>query len=270
MSARILIIEDNLTNMELMIYLLNAFGYSTLTASDGEAGLERARREHPDLIICDIQIPKMNGYEVAHQLKSHPVLRHIPLVAVTAYAMVDDRDKALAAGFDGYMTKPIDPETFIQQVEKFLPHNPGSNPGHAAATIQQTSNPLTGNSATILAVDNSLVNLELLRSTLEPFGYHVITAGGTKQAMALLQNTRPDLIISDVHIPGESGYDFIRVVKADPRLRQIPFVFLSSTVWRDHDPEVGLSLGADRFLLRPMEPEALLAEIEACLHERNA
>src|SRR5262245_54688307 len=105
MPARILIIEDNPTNLDLMTYLLTAFGHTALTAADGEEGLEAVRREVPDLIICDVQLPQMDGYEVARWLKSHPQFRAIPLVAVTALAMVGDRDKMLAAGFDGYIAK---------------------------------------------------------------------------------------------------------------------------------------------------------------------
>ena len=120
MPARILIIEDNPTNLDLMTYLLQAFGHAPLTAWDGEEGLEAACREAPDLIICDVQLPKVDGYEIARWLKSHPHLCTLPLVAVTALAMVGDRDKVLAAGFDGYIAKPISPDTFVGEVEEFL------------------------------------------------------------------------------------------------------------------------------------------------------
>ena len=121
--ARILAIEDNPTNLELMAYLLRAFGYEVLEATDGEVGLAVARRERPDLIICDVQMPGVDGYEVARQLKSDPTLRMIPLLAITALAMVGDRDKVLAAGFDGYIAKPLTPQTFVQQVAAFLQPN---------------------------------------------------------------------------------------------------------------------------------------------------
>src|SRR5215211_5441343 len=124
MPARILIIEDNPTNLDLMTYLLSAFGHTPLMAHDGEEGLQAAQRETPDLIICDLQLPRLNGYEVARWLKSHPGLRAIPLVAVTALAMVGDRDKVLAAGFDGYIAKPIVPRSFVGEVEAFLGRQP--------------------------------------------------------------------------------------------------------------------------------------------------
>jgi two-component system cell cycle response regulator len=128
--ARILIIEDNPTNLELMSYLLTAFGHTTLTAYDGATGLETARGEAPELIICDVQMPGLDGYMVAQRLKSDPGTCAIPLVAVTAVAMVGDRDRALAAGFDGYITKPIVPEAFVGQVEAFLARD-----RHAAARL---------------------------------------------------------------------------------------------------------------------------------------
>ncbi|MEW6181842.1 MAG: response regulator [Bacillota bacterium] len=120
MPYRILVIEDNLTNLELMTYLLRAFNYVVLSAGDGTQGIDLARRKKLDLIICDVHLPKVDGYEVARRLKSHLALRRIPLVAVTALAMVGDRDKVLAAGFDGYIDKPIMPELFVKQIETFL------------------------------------------------------------------------------------------------------------------------------------------------------
>src|SRR5467141_2182375 len=121
MPARILIIEDNQANLDLMSYLLEAFGHTLLTVADGEAGLESAHRERPDLIICDVQLPGTDGYEVARRLKSDAASRAIPLVAVTALAMVGDRERLLTSGFDGYLAKPIDPEGFVHQIDTFLP-----------------------------------------------------------------------------------------------------------------------------------------------------
>jgi two-component system, cell cycle response regulator DivK len=121
MAARILLIEDNKTNLELTDYLLKSSGYSTLAAGNGEEGVRAARKEHPDLIICDLQMPVKNGYEVVAELKKDPLVRSIPIIALTALSMPGDRNNVLAAGFDGYLSKPIDPETFVRSVEDFLP-----------------------------------------------------------------------------------------------------------------------------------------------------
>jgi len=121
MAARVLIIEDNKANLELVEYLLKASGYATLAARDGAEGVLTARKERPDLIICDLQMPVMDGYEVVRELKKDPQLRSIQVIAVTALSMPGDRANVLAAGFDGYLSKPIDPETFVRTVESFVP-----------------------------------------------------------------------------------------------------------------------------------------------------
>jgi CheY-like chemotaxis protein len=120
MSARVLVIEDNASSLELMIYLLESFGHLPLGAWDGEEGIKVARSERPDLILCDVQLAAMDGHEVCRRLKSDPVLNSIPLVALTAYAMVGDREKMLAEGFDGYLSKPVNPEQIMDQLAPFL------------------------------------------------------------------------------------------------------------------------------------------------------
>jgi len=115
--------------MQLMVYLLEAFGHQTVEAQNGELGLELAQRETFDLILCDIQLPGLDGYAIAKKLKEHPALKRTPLVAVTALAMVGDRDKVLGAGFDGYLPKPIMPETFVSQVEAFLSNHSAARSG---------------------------------------------------------------------------------------------------------------------------------------------
>src|SRR5205085_10909065 len=93
---------------------------TTFAALDGAEGVEAAIRLGPDLILCDLALPKMDGFAVARRLKADASLRDIPLIAVTASAMVGDRDKVIATGFDGYITKPITPETFVSEVESYL------------------------------------------------------------------------------------------------------------------------------------------------------
>lgn len=119
-SQRILVIEDNETNLELMVYLLRSFNYGVITTGNGAQGLEIARREVPDLIICDVHLPEVDGFEVAKQLKTSAKLKNVPLIAVTAMAMVGDREKVLNAGFDYYVSKPIIPEGFIQEVGSIM------------------------------------------------------------------------------------------------------------------------------------------------------
>ena len=118
--ARVLVVEDQDENLDLMVYLLTAFGHEALVARDGEEGLAVAALARPDLVVMDLQMPVMDGYEAAARLKADPGLAEIPLVAVTAYAMVGDQERILRRGFDGYLTKPIDPEVFVSELERHL------------------------------------------------------------------------------------------------------------------------------------------------------
>jgi two-component system cell cycle response regulator len=263
MKPRVLIVEDNAMNRELMDYLLRSFGFDTLSAVHGGVGIDVARRERPDLILCDIQMPTMDGFEFARLAAADPALRDVPLVAVTAYAMVGDRDRILSMGFDGYISKPIDPRDFVRVVTSFLPAHVAPPMPAAAAVAPAAAAAATRH--TILVVDDTPLNLELERGLLGPHGYEVLTADNVPQAMALARRHRPALIISDVGMRSGSGFDFIRAVKAEPALRDIPFMFNSSTYQDDASRNLGLRLGAVCFLVRPIEPEALLAQIERCL-----
>lgn len=120
MSKKILIVEDNEQNLYLATYLLKSSGYTVCVARTGLEGLTTALAEQPDLILMDLQLPEMDGYEATRRLKSDPATRHIPVVAVTSYAMLDDRAKALAAGCAGHLEKPLAPETFVASVAAFL------------------------------------------------------------------------------------------------------------------------------------------------------
>lgn len=117
---RILLIEDNPQNRYLATFLLTKHGYEVIQAFDGPKGIELAAQIQPDLILLDIQLPGMDGYAVARELKTNAQLDSVPIVAVTSYAMVGDRDKCLEAGASGYIEKPINPETFVAELEHFL------------------------------------------------------------------------------------------------------------------------------------------------------
>jgi two-component system cell cycle response regulator len=248
-----------------MVYLLTAFGHETLEAHDGAEGVERASREKLDLILLDIHMPRMDGYEVARRLREDPQCCSIPIVAVTALAMVGDREKILASGFTGYLAKPLEPETFAQQVQGYLG---AAHPASARPPAQSQQQGLPARTsprkkfAVILFVDNLQTNIDFVRNTLEPSGYEVVAALSAKEGLSLAQRTMPDLILSDVHMPHQDGYEFMRMVQADAGLSKIPFVFLSSSVWSPKERERALVQGAKKFIPRPIEPQMLLEQLK--------
>lgn len=120
MKGKILLIEDNEKNRYLVSFLLKSHGYEVVEAVDGRSGIEIAIKTLPDLILLDIQLPGMDGYAVARELRQQDKLNNVPIVAVTSYAMTGDRARVLAAGCTGYIEKPIHPDTFISQVEQHM------------------------------------------------------------------------------------------------------------------------------------------------------
>lgn len=124
MNKTILLIEDNEQNRYLATFLLEKHGYSVVPASNGVTGIELGLSFQPRGILLDIQLPGLDGYEVARALRRNSALDGVPIIAVTSYAMAGDREKAMDAGCDGYIEKPIDPETFVSEVEKFFLREP--------------------------------------------------------------------------------------------------------------------------------------------------
>jgi CheY-like chemotaxis protein len=120
MKPIILLVEDHENNRYLAQFLLEREGFSVAVAVNGKQALEAARLAKPDLVVMDIQMPEMDGYETAERFKSNPALKDIPLVGVSSFAMAGDRAKALKVGFAGYIEKPINPDTFAREVNQFL------------------------------------------------------------------------------------------------------------------------------------------------------
>jgi CheY-like chemotaxis protein len=126
MSHTILVIEDNEQNLYLMRFLLEKHGFEIVEARDGREGIRQAAAVRPSVILLDIQLPLMDGYAVAAELRRLPELRDTPIIAVTSYAMVGDRERVLAAGATDYVEKPVDPDTFVDRVRRHLPPSPAT------------------------------------------------------------------------------------------------------------------------------------------------
>ncbi len=252
MSARILIIEDNATNMELMVYLLRAFGYEPLSASDGEAGVAAAKKDKPDLIICDVHLPKLDGYGVVAALKADPEVSHIPALAVTALAMVGDRERLLEAGFDGYIGKPIEPDTFVTQIESFL-NGVVSSPANKNDT------------ATILIVDDHVLNREFLMTLLSYGGHRLLEAANGAEGLKMVLAEKPDLVISDILMPNMDGYEFVTRMHEHAETADVPVIFYTATYREREAMAVAQSCGVRWVLPKPSDPEVILQTVHEAL-----
>jgi two-component system cell cycle response regulator len=237
--ARILIIEDNPANVELMSFLLGAYGHTPLNAPDGARGVAAARSELPDLIACDVNLPGMDGFQVLAALKQEPALAAVPVLAVTALAMAGDREKVLAAGVDGYISKPIEPESFVAELEAFLAGTPPAAAAAPAPAPQAaaTASPVAVTAApgapaaasnpraaapepaanagaalarpTLLLVDDDRFMLGVLNDMLSGEPYRVLSAQSGEEALALLAAEPVDVILCDQAMPGMRGTDVL-------------------------------------------------------------
>jgi two-component system cell cycle response regulator DivK len=117
---KILVVDDDKKNRYLVSFLLEKEGFEVVIATDGLEGIEAAKKQQVDLIIMDIKMPKMNGYEATRRIRRLKKYKSIPIIALTSYAMMEDKEKAMKAGCTGYMSKPITPEIFISEIKKFL------------------------------------------------------------------------------------------------------------------------------------------------------
>jgi len=270
--SRVLLIEDDRDSLELMAYLLRAAGHTPLSIGSGEGALGVLDFHIPDLIICDLRLPRMTGFDVAREVKKSPALREVRLVAASAMTDSSVRQRVREVGFDDFIPKPFTPETFMARVEVLL--GPAQRP--QAAAMDPTSDvgeapgkPVpAGSRQTVLAVDDRPANLDLTRAILEPFGYRVETAGGVAEGLARAREVSPDLILLDVHMGDGTGFDLLRLLREDPPLQEIPWIVISATYLEmDHR---GKAVGLDdtNFMLRPTEPQALLAKVEARLAGR--
>ena len=120
MSRRVLVIEDQEDNRRIIRDLLTSAGYEMVEASDGEAGVREAEANRPDLILMDIDLPGINGYEATRRIKANPALRGVPIIAVTSYALSGDDQKAFEAGCDAYVTKPFSPRALLAKMREYL------------------------------------------------------------------------------------------------------------------------------------------------------
>lgn len=257
-AARILIIEDNPANAELMAYLLTAFGHEPLTAHDGESGLALARAQRPDLILCDVYLPGLDGYGVVRALRADPALDRTPVLAATALAMDGDRERLLEAGFNGYISKPIEPDRFVPELEQWLP-------ARATGTEPEPPAPAPHGPATILIVDDHVLNREFLTTLLGFGGHRLLTASSGQEGLELAHQDRPDLVIADVLMPAMDGYDFVTLLRARPEMADVPVMFYTAA-HHEHEAELMARACGVRWVLpKPSDPDVILRTVDEAL-----
>ena len=263
-NEKVLIIEDNELNMKLVRSLLQLGKYRVFEADNAEKGLQLMRANRPDLVLMDIQLPGMNGLKATQIIKKDNDLKHTPVVALTSYAMQGDEKKAVSAGCAGYITKPIDTRSFLDQIQKFIKHD-------AQETKAPNSDrPASQNStcAKVLIVDDEPKNIKLLSAQMPPSEFNIISAHGGIEAMQKINDQHPDLILLDIMMPDMDGYEVTRRVKANPATKEIPIILITALDSKD-DKVKGLEAGAEEFLTKPVNMAELRTRINSMLRLRQ-
>jgi two-component system cell cycle response regulator len=263
-NKTILVVEDNALNMKLVRGLLGLGAYRMLEASDAESGLSLAAQEMPDLVLMDIQLPGMDGLAATRELKANERLQHIPVVALTSYAMAGDDRKAGQAGCDGYITKPIDTRHFLSEIDAFLSTSMEHDGGMAPAPPPPSTSIRVRNQPLILVVDDEPKNIKLLRAKLAGQPYTIKTAYNGVDALKMVAQHAPDLILLDVMMPGMDGYEVTRRLKADEQTRTIPIIMITALNGPE-DKEKGMAVGAQEFLTKPVNTAELRTRIGSML-----
>ncbi len=251
----ILVVEDNPLNMKLVRTLLRKNSFRVLEAENAERGLDLAREEKPDLILMDIQLPGMDGLSAVRILKADPVLKKVPVAALTSYAMEGDVEKAREAGCDGYISKPINTRCFLETVYNFFADAPTPPSPQGLDQMYKKR---------VLIVDDEPMNVKLLEAMFPSFLYKINRAYGAGEGLEQALRTTPDLILLDIMMPHMNGFEVTRKLKSDPATKDIP-VILVTALAEVEDKIKGLQAGADDFLNKPVQKFELLARARSLI-----
>jgi len=254
MSNRsVLVIEDDSLNRKLIHALLSLGGYLTVEAQTAEEGLRLARESHPDCVITDVRLPGMGGLEVTRAIKGDESLRAIPVIVVVASAAEDDARKAILAGCDAYITKPIAAGSFLETISRL---------------VEGTAETASALPSRILVVDDEPMVVTTIVKVLRREGYETLEAFGGEAAVRKATEESPDLILLDVIMPDLNGFEVARRLKGDLRTVGIPIILVTG-LNDPHDKALGLEAGADEFISKPFDSAELIVRMKSILRLRQ-
>jgi adenylate cyclase len=230
--------------------ILEEDGYEVRSVYDGTEAVELARAYPPDLVITDVEMPGLDGYEVCRALKSDPRTAHVPVMICSSLGEAADLERGFDAGADDYLVKPVLPEELSTRVRALVL-------GSVPASREQ-----------ILVVDDSPAQRHYVADSLARQGFVVTTAENGKVALDKAQALRPALIVSDYEMPVMSGFELVHALRRDPELRQIPVIMLTARDSR-RDMAQMRAAGASAYLVKPFSQDKCVALVERTLAERR-
>ncbi len=267
--SRILIVDDEPMNIKLMCGKLAGQKYELETAHGGQEALTKVSQNPPDLLLLDIMMPDIDGYEVTRRLKADPQTRKIPIILITALDGKDDKEKGLQVGAEEFLTKPVNKAELLARIHSMLTlrqyQTQLSVRSQSEKLLQMDNaeklkNKKKSGSGKLLIVEDNREDLKLLTAHLRNQPFDIIAAADGEQALRIAGRQKIDIVLLDIMLPRQSGYDVCKKLKETPETKDIQVVII--TCLDDLDSRIkGVELGADDYLVKPIEPRELVARV---------
>ncbi|HYB10809.1 MAG TPA: PleD family two-component system response regulator [Alphaproteobacteria bacterium] len=267
MSARILVVDDILPNVKLLEAKLSSEYFDVIVATNGASALEIVRNDLPDLVLLDVMMPGMDGFEVCERIKADPRTTHIPVIMVTALSDVQDRVRGLKAGADDFLTKPVKDLALFARVRSLLrlkmlmdEWRMRAATGEQLGAIEPNANPLavSPEHASVLLVDDRANNIRRIEETLKEAGHTVTSKAAPEAAMATALQNDFDLVIVNLHLSNFDGLRLCSQLRSHELTRQTSILLLIESEDTARLAK-GLELGVNDYLVAPIDRNELLA-----------
>ncbi len=279
--ARILVVDDESQNLDLLEAMLTSSGYEVLLAGGGEEGLRMAREQKPDLILLDLMMPGLSGFEVCARVKTDPQTGGIPVLLVTALSQISDKERALAAGGDDFLTKPFQRAELLTRVEALLSvRHLNRDLDRALAYLHELEvtrhaqhprkpaapTPPPEGAGTMLVVDDELLARQLFADVLRDAGYVTHEAENGEQALEIARREAIDVVLLDIMMPGMSGLEVL--AKLGELAPDSPVIIVTANPTSDN-AIAALRLGAFDFIVKGFKNEVMLTTVARAMDRRR-
>lgn len=277
MSARILVVDDILPNVKLLEAKLTNEYYDVITASNGKEALEKAVQDAPDIILLDVMMPEMDGFEVCRRLKENPVTSHIPVVMVTALTDTSDRVRGLESGADDFLCKPVNDVALMARVRSLVRLKMTIDEWRSRETTANTLGVMQENThvmsqavenANVLIIEDQTFEARKCLETLQHDHHNVFSVENGVLAMERAAITDLDLIVISLNMIDEDGLRLVSHFKSNERTRSVPILMVANE--QDmHAVARGLEIGAHDYILRPVDRNELLARVRTQVRRKR-